>query len=243
MPSFFACRTLWSSTALPSSRTCPSSGSCAPPRIFINVLLPAPFSPINASTSPRPSDRETSLSATTPGKRLVMPRIESKSAAGASTLLPPLLRFLQLGEVRLEFGNAVFVDDCHTGIQHLAFGNGLHCCIALGRKLVHPFGGLVAKLEGLLHHGYCDGTSGDAVESAIFLVEDSRFDLALLSERFQRRVNGRTVVRIESSNQSEIGMCVDDVFDVRAGLGAIGVILTFIDDLDLMAFDRFLDPR
>src|SRR5688500_10519754 len=121
MPWFFAARTLWSSTALPSSSTCPSSGSCAPPRIFINVLLPAPFSPISASTSPRPRDRETFLSATTPGKRLVMPLIESRS--GNSTwLLLRLLCFLQLHQVRLEFGDLVLVDDFDTGVHHLVFG-------------------------------------------------------------------------------------------------------------------------
>ena len=44
----------------PSSSNSPSSGGWMPERILDNVLLPAPFSPINASTSPVCSWRETS---------------------------------------------------------------------------------------------------------------------------------------------------------------------------------------
>src|SRR5580698_9936678 len=37
----------------------PSSGRCAPERIFIKVLLPAPFSPTRARTSPACTERST----------------------------------------------------------------------------------------------------------------------------------------------------------------------------------------
>ena len=60
MPSRFASRTPESTTGLPSSWISPSSGRYAPPRIFISVLLPAPFSPMSASTSPAESVSETS---------------------------------------------------------------------------------------------------------------------------------------------------------------------------------------
>ena len=47
------------------SRSCPSSGSTRPERIFTSVDLPAPFSPSRAMTSPRRSSNETSSSART----------------------------------------------------------------------------------------------------------------------------------------------------------------------------------
>ena len=45
--------------------------------MFINVDFPAPFSPSNAWTSPGSTSNETSLSAATPAKCLLMPRITS----------------------------------------------------------------------------------------------------------------------------------------------------------------------
>ena len=44
-----------------------SSARSTPPRIFISVDLPAPFSPMRPSTSPRRTARSTRSSATTPG--------------------------------------------------------------------------------------------------------------------------------------------------------------------------------
>src|SRR5918999_1667152 len=52
MPRVWACPGPLSATAWPSTRIVPSSGWMAPARIFISVLLPAPFSPTRASTSP-----------------------------------------------------------------------------------------------------------------------------------------------------------------------------------------------
>ena len=42
---------------------CPASGACTPLRIFTSVLLPEPFSPTRAWTSPARSSNEASLSA------------------------------------------------------------------------------------------------------------------------------------------------------------------------------------
>src|SRR5690606_5370338 len=53
----------------------PSSGWYRPNRIFMRVLLPAPFSPSSAWISPARTSKFTLLLASTPGKRLVMPRI------------------------------------------------------------------------------------------------------------------------------------------------------------------------
>src|SRR5687768_13059489 len=69
MPSCCAARTDLISTAAPSMKIFPESGACTPARIFISVLLPAPFPPTTARTSPRASVRETFSSASTPGKR------------------------------------------------------------------------------------------------------------------------------------------------------------------------------
>ena len=67
-------------TGFPPSRISPSSGVTRPYRMFISVVLPAPFSPRSAWISPRRTSRSMWSLATTPGKRLVTPRISS--AAG-----------------------------------------------------------------------------------------------------------------------------------------------------------------
>ena len=48
---------------LPLTRNPPAVGDVMPARIFSSVLLPAPFSPISASPSPRGSAKLTSVSA------------------------------------------------------------------------------------------------------------------------------------------------------------------------------------
>jgi hypothetical protein len=45
-----------------ASRIVPALGSTSPPMIFDSVLLPAPFSPVNANTSPARNDSDTSAS-------------------------------------------------------------------------------------------------------------------------------------------------------------------------------------
>src|SRR6516165_1489988 len=57
-----------------------------PARIFISVLLPAPFSPIKACTSPAQTRRSTPFKARTPGKLLVIWRT---SRMGPGALLCP----------------------------------------------------------------------------------------------------------------------------------------------------------
>ena len=84
-------------TSRPPTEMVPSSGRCIPYRIFISVDLPAPFSPTSACTVPARTAKCTSLLATTPGKRLVMPRSSTavapvpgpvSSVAGAATPTP-----------------------------------------------------------------------------------------------------------------------------------------------------------
>src|SRR4051812_9101970 len=53
--------------------------------MFESVLLPAPFSPSSACTSPAAAAKSTASFARTPGKRLVIPRI---STAGEAPVEP-----------------------------------------------------------------------------------------------------------------------------------------------------------
>src|SRR6266545_1605127 len=57
----------------------------------MSVLLPAPFSPSREWTSPARTSKSTRSLATTPGKRLVIPRISSIDAGGLSSALPRMV--------------------------------------------------------------------------------------------------------------------------------------------------------
>ena len=81
MPAAMASAGLRNCNSRPSIRIVPSSGRCSPYSVFISVDLPAPFSPTIAWISPRRTVSSMSRLATTPGKRLVMPR--SSTAFGA----------------------------------------------------------------------------------------------------------------------------------------------------------------
>src|SRR6478735_2486313 len=154
MPCALESLTLPSTTVLPLMLICPSSGGCTPPRIFISVLLPAPFSPMSASTSPARSDSETPCRATTPGKRLVMPRIWSKGGVSRSdaaliacrsafsgrlrgALLHGLFHGAELGPERVD---VALVDDGDAGVDDAGGRQRLFGLVLLGRQLVHPLG-------------------------------------------------------------------------------------------------------
>src|SRR4051812_28382424 len=76
IPAAFASAVLRSWTGWPSMRISPSNEPCGwmPPSTLMSVDLPAPFSPHSAWISPGRSSKLTSRSATTPPKRLVIPR-------------------------------------------------------------------------------------------------------------------------------------------------------------------------
>src|SRR5262249_19903804 len=61
------------SPSSPLTRTTPSSALRTPDRILIIVLLPAPFSPTSACTSPNSAPNDASCSARTPPNDLEMP--------------------------------------------------------------------------------------------------------------------------------------------------------------------------
>ena len=77
MPHRRAWATEENSTRSPSTTIVPAVGCMTPATIRINVLLPAPFSPTIANTSPRASVSDTSSNARTPEKCLLIWRTSS----------------------------------------------------------------------------------------------------------------------------------------------------------------------
>src|SRR5947209_20501558 len=65
----------------PSNRMCPEEGRNTPVRQLKNVLLPAPFGPIIARTSPGSTAKLTRLSAVRPPKRTVRSSVDNNDAA------------------------------------------------------------------------------------------------------------------------------------------------------------------
>src|SRR5919198_503138 len=84
MPASRASRGEWNSTGRPWREISPSSGRYSPVRMFESVLLPAPFSPSSACTSPSAASKSTRSFATTPGNRFVIPR---RATAGRLELI------------------------------------------------------------------------------------------------------------------------------------------------------------
>src|SRR5689334_1747287 len=80
---------------LPASVIVPRSGTTAPDSTFISVLLPAPFSPRSAWTSPGSASRSTPASAVTAPNRFVTPRMERSAVMSGSR---------RRGELRCEQG-------------------------------------------------------------------------------------------------------------------------------------------
>src|SRR6266851_1818138 len=58
----------------------PASGRYSPARMLMSVVLPAPFSPSSAWTSPQRARKWTAVFATTPGKALSIPVISTAKA-------------------------------------------------------------------------------------------------------------------------------------------------------------------
>ena len=67
MPARIEPPTVSAGCGTPSISMVPRSGAMTPPRIFIRVDLPAPFSPTRPITSPGRTSMLKSASATTPG--------------------------------------------------------------------------------------------------------------------------------------------------------------------------------
>src|SRR5687767_7329682 len=98
----------------------PASGWCAPERTFISVLLPAPFSPTSATTSPALTRRSTPPSASVAPNRLTTPSMRRRSVP------PPMLSRTSciislLGEIeelaRVGVLQVVGPDEPHPGVD------------------------------------------------------------------------------------------------------------------------------
>src|SRR5690606_7694713 len=116
------------STRRPAMEMCPESGVTRPVRIFMSVLLPAPFCPSRPWISPRWTLRQTLSHATTGPNRLV---ISVSSTAGTATVA-----------VAVPATSSLPVD-CRVDIE-LSGTDVLHQLVNLG---LHVAGG-VADLDG-----------------------------------------------------------------------------------------------
>src|SRR4029077_11793815 len=107
------------------SRIVPPSRGCTPVNTLINVLLPAPFSPMSAWTSPARTVKSTPCSAFTPGKVLARPRISSSAFGSVAMSVGKTLSILAIGKFR-------------RGLRH--FEDALFDFRALGQLLLRHDG-------------------------------------------------------------------------------------------------------
>src|SRR5882724_2490659 len=95
MPAAIASPGLWPESSRPLKMIPPPSGGIIPNRIFINVLLPEPFSPRRPTIWPRMTSRLMPALARTPPNDLTMSRI-SRSGFGRDTTRRPQSRTRRL---------------------------------------------------------------------------------------------------------------------------------------------------
>src|SRR5262245_1742229 len=99
----------------PPSSMVPASGTYAPESTFISVLLPAPFSPMSACTSPGLTSRSTPPSATTAPNRFAIPRMR-RTGCGADRRLSWAWLVQILREVRIQ-------QSLHLRLVHVVAGD------------------------------------------------------------------------------------------------------------------------
>src|SRR5574340_131564 len=104
----------------PSRKTSPASGCTTPAMILESVLLPAPFSPTSACTSPGSTEKLTPSSACVPSKCLLMPSARNTSVIAVSKreLLVHLPGVLRRNDFR---GQRVFLLRLEGGIPEQGF--------------------------------------------------------------------------------------------------------------------------
>src|SRR6185295_3585298 len=95
MPQRRACSGSSGMNGWTSSSREPESARYAPLRIFINVLLPAPFSPMSAWTSPGATAKETPFNARVAPKDFRTPDMRRPEGMGAGSLQILLQRRIQ----------------------------------------------------------------------------------------------------------------------------------------------------
>src|SRR5262245_11515279 len=141
----------------PSSRISPASGCSTPASTRIKVLLPAPFSPISATASPRCTTKSTAESACTPGKPLSTPRASS-NGAGIGSLLPGLLL-----EILPELRDVGLADLARRDVDHAVLRQQRFSLLLVGlaQQLAEQLQRATPVFERVLH----DGDVGVAVEA------------------------------------------------------------------------------
>src|SRR6516225_6998799 len=126
----------------PSRRTTPRSGRWTPPRMRINVDLPAPFSPTTAWISPYATSKSTPSSATVAPNRLV-----TSSALTAGLVIASTRNECHL---HLRVGELAALDDDVVVERDRAVTHG-HVVMSLGRALAAALGvgtGREQKISG-----------------------------------------------------------------------------------------------
>src|SRR5215472_4183565 len=131
MPAAIASRGLAKWHSSPSRRTTPRSGRCTPPRMRINVDLPAPFSPTTAWISPNATSKSTRSSATVAPNRLPMPSALTAGRVIVSTRNECHLH-LRVGELAAVNSHVVVERDRAVAHRHVVVPLGRALATALG---------------------------------------------------------------------------------------------------------------
>src|SRR5579859_4589862 len=174
MPSAMASCGLVSFAGWPRTTIWPSSGWYSPYRMFISVVLPAPFSPSRARISPWLRVRSMWSLASTPGKRLVTPcssrmgGISAASKAQGRSFRTPLRVTHWLGLGTLGDGRHVDLAGHQVSLERvqlaLRAGRDQAGVVVIGRQAhaVVGQGGVIggAALERAVGRGLDDGFHG-----------------------------------------------------------------------------------
>src|SRR4030095_2020318 len=206
-----------------------------PPRIFIRVDLPAPFSPASATTSPALIWKSTPLSACTPPKRFSIPRICSTalficflcvfSVSSVSLwFLPPAKVSTTETQRTQRFFSASapqLVDLLREVVDGIALNNQRrHENLFAGRNrraipfkhLVHQLHRLITEFKWLLDHRGIDRPVANAFECRVLLVKGHDLHLAYLICIAHGTNDRRTVVTPKTHERFYVS-----VLDQRVG--------------------------
>src|SRR5215217_5141500 len=230
------------STGSPLILMVPASLEMAPPRIFISVDFPAPFSPMSATISPVPTDKLTWSSATTPGNRLLIPsisRIEAFVAKVSSDLLTAerLAAATEPVDLFRKLFNVGFLHRERWYEDLLAARNLRLVAI---QDLRHQFHRSITKLKRLLHDRGVNGAVFDPAQGLVFFVERDNFHLVGFVGFSDSRENCRSIVGPEANHAGDVGIIHEGVGGIRFCANAIRVVSTHVDNLHIRSGKRFL---
>ena len=177
----------------------PASGAIAPARIDISVLLPAPFCPTSAHTSPPRTARSTPSSATVPPNALRTRRI-SKCARQAARRFQPSRQVWLQQLLDSGVGHSVASDELRAGIDAFLDRTAL-------KVLDHGLHTEITHVDRILHDERIDVPVAQALHERVRGVEPDVLHLAGPSARLQhaqqrervRFVRGEDAVELERS--------------------------------------------